>query len=127
MSKSETNTSLVLQPKAYDFLKKLAQIWLPAVGTLYFALAALWGLPAADKVTGTIVALDTFLGVMLNVSKNQYVASGAIYDGSVKVIQNTEGAAARFSLDPQDLVHKKSITLKVEPSKVLIKPPDSPE
>src|SRR5436190_14082654 len=105
MSEFTTNTSLVLQPKAYDFLKKLAQIWLPAVGTLYFALAAIWGLPAADKVTGTIIALDTFLGVMLNISKNQYVASGAVYDGSVKVIQNTEGAAARFSLDPQDLVH----------------------
>lgn len=112
----ETNTAattFVMTPKVYDFLKKLAQIWLPAMGTLYFALAAVWGLPAADKVTGTIIAVDTFLGVMLNISKNQYVASGAVYDGTVGVTPNEEGTALHLNVNPQDLVDKNSVTLKV--------------
>lgn len=121
MNESETSTTFVLKPKLYDFLKKMAQIWLPALGTLYFALAAMWGLPADDKVTGTIIAVDTFLGVMLNISKNQYVTSGAAYDGTVKVVQNENGAAAHFNVDPRDFVDKGVVTLKVE-SPVILPP-----
>lgn len=56
----------------YDRLKFLAQIVLPALGTLYFALAGIWGLPHADEVVGTIVAIDTFLGVVLGISSAGY-------------------------------------------------------
>ena len=31
--------------KVYDILKWIAQYFLPAIGTLYFALAGIWGLP----------------------------------------------------------------------------------
>jgi hypothetical protein len=109
----ETNTTFVMSSKLYDFLKKLAQIWLPALGTLYFALAAVWGLPAADKVTGTIIAVDTFLGVILNISKNQYVASGGGVDGTVTVTPNELGTSVKLGLDPNDLVDKSKIVLKV--------------
>lgn len=62
----------MLSSTLYDRLKFLAQILLPALGTLYFALAGIWGLPAADKVVGTILAIDTFLGVLLQISSNAY-------------------------------------------------------
>lgn len=58
--------------KVYDILKWIAQMFLPAVGTLYFALASVWNLPYAEQVVGTITAIDTFLGVMLGVSTAQY-------------------------------------------------------
>lgn len=58
--------------KVYDVLKWIAQMFLPAVGTLYFALASVWNLPYAEQVVGTITAIDTFLGVMLGVSTAQY-------------------------------------------------------
>jgi hypothetical protein len=58
--------------KLYDRLKFLAQIGLPALATLYFSLAGLWGLPAAEQVVGTIVAFDAFLGVLLGVSQANY-------------------------------------------------------
>jgi hypothetical protein len=61
-----------LTGKTYDLLKALAQLWLPAAGTLYFALAGLWGLPAAEQVVGTIVAVDAFLGVILGISSAQF-------------------------------------------------------
>lgn len=58
--------------KVYDILKYNAQYVLPAVGTLYFALAGIWGLPYGEQVVGTITAIDTFLGVVLGISTSKY-------------------------------------------------------
>lgn len=58
--------------KVYDVLKWIAMVVLPAVGTLYFALAGIWDLPYAEQVVGTVTAVDTFLGVMLGVSSMHY-------------------------------------------------------
>lgn len=60
----------------YDFLKWVAQILLPAFGTLYFALAQIWGLPYAEQVVGTITAIDCFLGALLGISTMQYKKGG---------------------------------------------------
>lgn len=56
----------------YDTLKFIVQIVLPACGTLYFALASIWGLPYAEQIVGTIAAVTTFLGVVLKISTVQY-------------------------------------------------------
>lgn len=61
-----------LSNMTYDILKWVAQIVLPAVGTLYFALASIWGLPFGEEIVGTIVAVDTFLGALLGVSTKMY-------------------------------------------------------
>ena len=58
--------------KVYDTLKWIAMYLLPAVGTLYFALAGIWGLPYGEQIVGTITAIDTFLGVILGISTAQY-------------------------------------------------------
>lgn len=58
--------------KAYDVLKWVAMYLLPALGTLYFALAGIWGLPYGEEIVGTITAIDTFLGVILGISNLQY-------------------------------------------------------
>lgn len=58
--------------KTYDILKWIAQYLLPASGTLYFALAGIWGFPYGEEVVGTITAVDTFLGVLLGISSTQY-------------------------------------------------------
>lgn len=63
---------MVLSNKWYDVLKWIAQYFLPALGTLYFALAGIWGLPFGEEVVGTITAVDTFLGVLLGISTVQY-------------------------------------------------------
>lgn len=61
-----------MSSKVYDVLKFIAQIVLPAIGTLYFALASIWSFPYAEQVVGTITAVDTFLGVILGISSNKY-------------------------------------------------------
>lgn len=56
----------------YDILKWTAQIVLPAVATLYFALASIWGLPYGEQIVGTITAIDAFLGAILGISSVNY-------------------------------------------------------
>ena len=58
--------------KVYDALKWVAMYLLPALGTLYFALAGIWGLPYGEETVGTITAIDTFLGVILGISSAKY-------------------------------------------------------
>ena len=58
--------------KVYDALKWIAMYLLHALGTLYFALAGIWGLPYGEQIVGTITAVDTFLGVILGISASQY-------------------------------------------------------
>lgn len=61
-----------MKNETYDILKYIAQIVLPAIGTLYFALASIWGLPYGEQVIGTITAVDTCLGTLLMISANTY-------------------------------------------------------
>lgn len=58
--------------KVYNILKYVAQIGLPSLATLYFALSGIWGLPFGEQIVGTITAIDTFLGVLLGLSTIQY-------------------------------------------------------
>lgn len=63
---------MVVSDKVYNVLKAIAMYILPALGTLYFALAGIWGFPYGEQVVGTITAVDTFLGVLIKVLQVQY-------------------------------------------------------
>lgn len=63
---------MVFNNKVYDILKWIAMIFLPAIGTLYFALAGIWGLPYGEQIVGTITAVDTFIGIILGISSANY-------------------------------------------------------
>nr|DAU44342.1 MAG TPA: holin [Caudoviricetes sp.] len=63
---------MVLNDKVYDIFKWIALYLLPAIGTLYFALAGIWNFPFGEEVVGTITAVDTFLGVLLGISTANY-------------------------------------------------------
>ena len=65
-----------LSNKTYDILKWIALYLLPALGTLYFALSGIWGLPYGEQIVGTITAADTFLGVLLGISSATYKKEG---------------------------------------------------
>ena len=61
-----------MENRTYDILKYIAQISLPALGALYFALAQIWNLPYGEEIVGTITALDAFLGALLGISTYKY-------------------------------------------------------
>lgn len=63
---------MTLSNKVYDFLVWVAQILLPALGTLYFTLSGIWDLPYGEAVVGTITAVDVFLGALLAISSANY-------------------------------------------------------
>lgn len=63
---------LKLSDKWYNILKWVALIVLPALGTFYFTLATIWGLPYAEQIVGTVTAVDTLLGALLGISTSQY-------------------------------------------------------
>jgi hypothetical protein len=62
----------MLNNRVYDILKWVSLVCLPALGTLYFALAGIWGFPYGEQIVGTIMAIDTFLGALLGISSIQY-------------------------------------------------------
>lgn len=104
--------------KLYDRLKFIAQILLPALGTLYFTLAGLWSLPAGEQVVGTIVAVDTFLGVMLGLSTQAYQKSDVAYDGSIDVKDEDDRMTYLLQLDndPEKLKDKTEVRFRVNPT-----------
>ena len=61
-----------LSNKAYDILKVVCITILPALGTLYFALAGIWGFPDGEQVVGTINAVTTCIGIIIGISTAQY-------------------------------------------------------
>ena len=63
---------MIISNKVYDVLKWIAMYFLPAAGTLYFALAGIWGFPYGEEIVGTITAVDTFLGVLLGIASATY-------------------------------------------------------
>lgn len=116
---------MIMNEKVYDYLKAFAQVYLPALGTLYFAVAGIWSLPSAQEVVGTIVAVDACLGTVLTLSGHVYDKSGAGLAGTMDIVQDPEGKKT-FSLnlngDPQNLVNADTITFKVNAPSVPIEP-----
>lgn len=63
---------MILSDKAFDVLKWIAQVVLPALGTMYFGLAQIWGFPYGKEIVGTLAVIDTFLGALWGISTVQY-------------------------------------------------------
>jgi hypothetical protein len=112
----------MLGNKAYDKMKFVALILLPAMTTLYFTLGAIWKLPHVEEVIGSMTAFDTFLGLVLGLSTKSYNGSEAKYAGQI-VIHTPDEGPKMYSLElngpPEDLDMKKEITFKVAPAVVL--------
>ena len=68
---------MVMNNKIYDILKWIAMVVIPAIGTLYFALAGIWGWPYGEQIVGTLTAIDTFMGIVLGISSAQYKKANA--------------------------------------------------
>lgn len=99
--------------KTYDVLKNVAQIYLPGLGTLYFALAQIWHLPAAEEVTGTVIAVDTFLGLLLGISSASYAARGDQFGGTLAIHENEQGSYLKLEGVDAKALENDSITFKI--------------
>lgn len=107
-----------LSNKQYDAAKWVALVGLPALGALYYALSLLWDLPKEHEIVGTIMAVDTFLGLLLGVAKKNYDNTDyPKYDGALQFLETDSRLLLPLQLhtEPEDLPKKDSVTLKVIP------------
>ena len=97
--------------KVYDTLKWIAQYFLPALATLWIALAKVWGLPYGTEIGATISAIDLFLGAILGISSANYKGDGTM-------VVNTEDPdkdvyTLQYDGDLNEIAEKKSVTFKI--------------
>lgn len=108
---------MIFSNKVYNILKWVVQLVLPAIGTLYFALASTWQWPNAEQTLGTIVAVTAFLGAILGISSKSYNRSDARFDGDFELIEDEQGQAVRIGVKQDEvpnLLQKDSVVLKVK-------------
>lgn len=108
--------SLLFENRVYDLVRTVAMVVLPALGTLYFTVAQITGLPFGEQVVGIIVAVDTFLGVILGVARKQYNNSEVAFDGHILVAPDEEDGVTdlRVRLDPDSVATKDEVRVKIK-------------
>lgn len=114
LTKVENKT--MLTEKAYDRIKKLVQVVLPAFATLCFTIGSILDIAATGEVVGIVAAITTFLGVCLGISSRNYESTDAAYQGDISLKETEIGTDVKLSLDPEDLVGKSAVRLKVKSS-----------
>lgn len=108
--------------KGYNVTKAVALVWLPALGTLYWTLSAIWNLPHTEQVIGSITAVDTFLGAVLHLSTKSYQLNQPT-DGQVVLNKDAPGGPkllVNFTTDPADFAGKDKVVLQVQPAPVTL-------
>lgn len=106
---------MLISNKVYTYMKFITQILLPALGTLYFTLSRIWGFPLGEEIVGTIVAIDTCLGVILHISTNAYNKSDSKFDGTMEVAEGKDKTIVTMELNkhPNELIGMDEVTFKV--------------
>lgn len=104
-----------LKNGTYNVLKFVALVFLPALGTAYFAVAGIWHLQHTTQIIGTITAVDTFLGALLHVSSKSYSPPT---NGALKV-DLSDPTKETYTLDVttpiEDIKKLSHLVLAVEP------------
>lgn len=105
-----------LSDKNYNLFKQAALLIVPGLNAFYNSLAVLWDLPATDKVTGTLLAVNVLLGIFVAVAKLVHDASGAKYDGGLVWEEDVENGVTNLrltSMSMDALNNKSEVLLKV--------------
>ena len=113
----ENQPKPIFTNQQYDILKRVVMYVLPALGTLYFTLSQIWGLPRGEEVIGSITALTIFLSVSLGFSSKAYEKNGFDTDGSI-VIDTSDPDTDVYRLvlnsDPEDLKNMSRVKFKID-------------
>lgn len=112
----------ILSDLSYAVLKHVAAVGLPALSTLYIAIAQIWNLGHSEQVAGSITAFNVFLGAFMVISQASYDNSSVKYDGNLLVSTDENGQKSlSLSVDTPDamtaLTTSKDATFRVVPVK----------
>lgn len=105
----------LLSDKVYNWLKHTAAIVLPAITTLYVALAQVWHFPKMDEVVTSLAALNTFIGALVGVSTKSYNKSESKYAGEIQVHDDGDKKVASLVVngEPEDILKLPEATFKI--------------
>lgn len=105
----------LLSDKVYNWLKHTAAIVLPAITTLYVALAQVWHFPKMDEVVTSLAALNTFIGALVGVSTKSYNKSESKYAGEIQVHDDGDKKIASLVVngEPEDILKLPEATFKI--------------
>lgn len=115
-----------MNPKIINNVRLAAQYWIPALGTLMFTLGSIWDWSWTANAVGSIMAFDTFLGILLGYQTRGSVpgAMPGKFDGQI-VLNTSDPVKDVYTLDLGDtlgdLENRDSVHLKV------VKPTESQE
>lgn len=94
--------NVLLSNKVYDVLKWVCVIFLPAFGSFYLGLGAIWEeIPDTERVVATVVLLETTLGLLLGVTNVQYARNTDRFAGTI-VYEGIDGPDPKVALVPKD-------------------------
>jgi hypothetical protein len=85
-------SGFTINSTAYDFLKWIALVVLPALAALILTLGIVLNWGDAQVVAGVVTAVDTFLGAILGKSASNYQAQQNM--GDLVVSQDHDGTIA---------------------------------
>lgn len=66
---NEPQSGYLLPDKAYEILKWVSLIALPAIAVFAQTVGPAWGLPHVDQIVATIDALGVLIGALIGVSE----------------------------------------------------------
>lgn len=58
--------------RAFDILRLVGEIIIPAIATFYAAVGAIWGWPYIEGITGTLAAVTVLIGAIINGLRKVY-------------------------------------------------------
>lgn len=107
-----------LNDKVYDLGKRISQIYIPALGALYFGLSQIWGFPNGEEVVGTLALLGVFLGTILGISRLDYTKSvnenaGVVVPNGVDPDTGTTNLQLVLFDTPEGILNKDKLVFRV--------------
>lgn len=87
-----------LSNKAYNVIKYMITIFLPAAGALYWSLWQIWDFPKIGNVNGTINALIAFGGLLIGYSTRKYNQTVNAPDGDLVVTHDPDSGEKYLGL-----------------------------
>ena len=107
-----------LNDKVYDLGKSTSQIYIPALGALYFGLSQIWGFPNGEEVVGTLALLGVFLGTVLGISRLDYTKSvnenaGVVVPNGVDPDTGTTNLQLVLFDTPEGILNKDKLVFRV--------------
>lgn len=80
-----------MSDRAFNFLRTLCEVIIPALATFYASVGAIWGWPYTDGVTKTLAAVALLIGAIVNGFRNAYNKKGEKHEEDLLESEQSDG------------------------------------